>query len=119
MSEADSNDLSALKNRLLHREVRWQGVLKYFVKGRPYIRESFVRADKETKASRVMFYAASDEVKSWEKLEPGASVIYAGSITDVKTTTGLTRKPFAFIDLREVKLVTKESANKAIDSDKK
>jgi len=110
--ERGSFDLDTLKQRLVDRRVQWRGSLKYFRKGRPYIRESFVRVDKTTKVARVMFYAEPKDVKAWENLKTSAAVQYSGVISDVKLATGLKEKPFIYIDLRQVKVVKTENANK-------
>lgn len=107
-----SVDLNTLKQRLVDRHVRWQGTLKYFRKGRPYIRESFVRVDEETKLAAVMFYADPDDVQAWERLERGSAVEYSGVISDVKVETVMTKTPFIFIELRHVKVVKPGSASK-------
>ena len=99
-----STDFDGVKKMFLDRPVKWKGTLKYFRKGRPYIRDSFVSAGKYTQMARVMYYADPDDAKAWEEVAGGATVEYSGVITDVKVMAD-PKKPFLFVDLSQVTLV--------------
>lgn len=96
-------DIDALNKIFLNKAVTWEGTLKYVNKGRPYVIESFVRLDKNTKLAAVMYYPDSDQVSEWEKIERGSKVTYSGIIKAIHVETVATKEPFPWIDLRSVK----------------
>ena len=96
-------DIDALNKIFLNKTVTWEGTLKYVNKGRPYVIESFVRLDKDTKLAAVMYYPDSDQVSEWEKIERGSKITYTGIIKEIHVETVVSKEPFPWIDLRSVK----------------
>ena len=119
VGETRDVDIDVLNKIFLGKTVTWEGTLKYVNKGRPYVIESFVRVDKDTKLAAVMYYPDSDQVSEWEKIEHGSKVTYTGIIKAVHVETVGSKEPFPWIDLKSVKpiQVTKVSANKRMNAD--
>ena len=107
-----STDLEGLKKAFLGKTIKWKGTLKYVCKGKPYIRETFVRIDQETQMSRVMYYTDPDDAKVWEEIAEGSAVEYSGTISDVKVMAG-PKKSFLYVELSHVKIVASVAANPA------
>jgi hypothetical protein len=100
---ANPLDLDALAARLVDRKVVWRGTIKYVLRGRPYIRESFVPVDASTRLSRVMYFVDAEDIEAWEGFERGDVLGYSGVVSAVKVETIITDVPFVFIELREVR----------------
>jgi hypothetical protein len=82
--------------------VQWTGTVRHTRGERLYFNESYARVAPDTRASRVMYYAAPDAITDWERISTGQQLAYTGRLHRVKVDSLAAATPLLYVELREV-----------------